>query len=427
MALLSLLIVSVILLILGCPLYASFLGGSVSYFLLTDRLPLTMLPQRMVVAMDTFTFLAIPFFLLAGQIMNRGGITKRIFHFADTLVGRFRGGLGYVNIVASFIFAGMSGSALADIGGLGVMEIQVMREAGYDDDFAIGVTAASSTIGPIVPPSLPFVSYALFSSVSLGSLFLAGFVPGVVLVITLSVLTFIFSAKRGYPKGKSYSLREILKSFKESFWALMSPVVLLSSIWGGVVTATEAAFLCIVYSLFVGIVVYKDIRVADIKEIVRESLNAIAPILPLIVMACLLGFIFNYEGLNKLLGNWLRSLTDNKYVFLLFVNIFLLLVGMVLDASASLVVLVPILAPIAVQYGVNLVHFGVIFCMNLMIGLLTPPVGTSLYLLSTLEKKSFKEIVHAVSPWLVPLFAGLMIVTYCEDLVMFLPRLLGFG
>lgn len=427
MALYGLLIVSVLLLLVGAPLYASFLGGALTYFLMNGKVALTMLPQRMIVSMDSFTFLAIPFFLLAGQIMNRGGITKRIFHFADTLVGRFRGGLGYVNILSSFIFAGMSGSALADIGGLGIVEMQAMREAGYDDDFSIGVTAASSTIGPIVPPSLPFVQFALFSNISLGSLFLAGFTPGIVMVLTLSIMTYIISKKKKYPRGEKYSFREIMKAFFNSFWALLSPVILISSIWGGFVTPTEAAFLCIVYSLVVGVFIYKDITFDAIKEIVVESFKSIAPILPIIMIACVFGFIFNYEGLNKKIAAFFMGVTENKYVFLLIVNIFLIFIGMILDSSASLVVLVPILAPIAKLYGINLTHFGVIFCMNIMIGLLTPPVGTSLYLLSTVMHKSFKEIVHAVAPWLVPLFVALFVCTYWEGFVMLIPRLVGLG
>ena len=425
MALYALLIVSVVLLVVGCPIYASFLGGALAYFLLNGKIAMTMLPQRMVVAMDSFTFLAIPFFMLAGQIMNRGGITKRIFHFADTLVGRFRGGLGYVNILSSFIFAGMSGSALADIGGLGVVEMQAMKEAGYEEDFSIGVTAASSTIGPIVPPSLPFVQYSLFSNTSLGSLFLAGFTPGIALVITLSVMTYLVATKKKYPKGERYPAKEIMRAFSKSFWALLSPIILMSSIWGGFVTPTEAAFLCIIYSLLVGCFIYKDIKFQDIKIIVREAFDAIAPILPIVMVACVFGFIFNYEGMNKKVATFFMGITESKYVFLLIVNIFLILVGMVLDSSASLVVLVPILAPIAAMYGINLTHFGVIFCMNIMIGLLTPPVGTSLYLLTKVMHRSFKEIVHAVSPWLIPLFVALFICTYWEGFVMFLPRMFG--
>lgn len=425
MALYALIIVSVLMIILGFPLYASFLSGAAAYFLLNTKIALTMLPQRMVVSMDSFTYLAIPFFLLAGQIMNRGGITTRIFHFADTLVGRFRGGLGYVNIVSSFIFAGMSGSALADIGGLGIVEMQAMREAGYDDDFSMGVTAASSTIGPIVPPSLPFVQYSLFSNVSLGSLFLAGFIPGIALVLTLSAMTYVLATKRNYPRGKKYSFREVMKALGSSFWALLSPVILISSIWGGFVTPTEAAFLCIVYSLIVGVFIYRDIHIRDIVVIVKESVASIAPIMPIIMTACVFGFIFNYEGLNMRISRFLMSVTTSKFVFLLIINIFLLFIGMVLDASASLVVLVPILAPIAAQYGINLVHFGVIFCMNIMIGLLTPPVGTSLYLMSTVMHKNFKEVVHAVVPWLVPLVIALLAVTYWEGFVMFIPNLLA--
>lgn len=414
------------LLILGSPVYLALLSGCVVYFVGSPTLSIFMLPQKMINAMDSFTFLAIPFFLIAGQIMNRGGITKRIFHFSDTLVGRFRGGLGYVNILGSFIFSGMSGSALADIGGLGQIEIQAMREAGFDDDFSIGITAASSTIGPIVPPSLPFVTYALFANVSLGSLFMAGFVPGFVMVITLGIMTFFITCKRKYPRGVKYSMKEVFKAFCSSFWALLSPVLLIGGIWGGMVTPTEAALVSVLYSLFIGLFVYKDITLKEIPEILIESFKAIAPICAINVASVVLAFIINYEGLDSVIYNLIANVTTNKYVFLLLINLFLLVVGMVLDPSASMVVLIPILAPVARAFGIDLIHFGIIFCLNMMIGLLTPPVGMSLYLLSSTNNKPFKEIRRAVAPWLIPLFVALLVVTYWEGFVLFIPRLFGY-
>ncbi len=415
----------VVLLLLGFPIYISFLGGSVIYFLLNPSLSLMMLPQKMVGSMDSFTFLAIPFFMLAGQIMNRGGITNRIFHFADTLVGRYRGGLGYVNILASFIFSGMSGSALADIGGLGVIEMKTMTDAGYDDDFSIGVTAASSTIGPIVPPSLPFVSYAIFGNVSLGALFMAGFTPGIVMVVTLSVMTFIIARKRNYPCGKKYSLKEIARSFMDSFWALLSPVLLIAGIWGGWYTPTEAALVCVVWSIFAGMAIYKDIRPKDLLPIFKETFRMVVPIVSIIVSAVVMAFIVSYEGLGDIVYNLVATITTNKYVFLFLLNVFLLLLGMVLEGTAITVLLVPLIVPIAANFGINIVHLGVIFCLNVMIGLLTPPVGISLYLLTSVTGKSFGQVSKAVSPWLIPLFAALFIVTYWEGFVLLIPRLVG--
>lgn len=418
-------IVIVVLILLGTPLYLSLLCGCISYFLLTPGLSLMMLPQKMVVAMDSFNFLAIPFFMLAGQIMNRGGITKRIFHFADTLVGRFRGGLGYVNILSSFIFSGMSGSALADIGGLGVIEIQSMKDAGYDDDFSIGVTAASSTIGPIVPPSLPFVSFAIFGNVSVGALFMAGFTPGITMVITLSIMTWLYTKKNNYPRGQKYPVREVLRSFGSSFWALMSPVLLIAGIWGGWYTPTEAALVCAIWSILVGLFVYKDMTLKDIFPILTETFKMLVPIVTIIVASVLMAFIASYEGLTRQIYTAISSITTNKYVFLLFLNILLLVLGMFLEGTAITVLLVPILVPIAQGYGINPVHLGVIFELNIMIGLLTPPMGLSLYLLSTVTGKKFSEVRKAVLPWLVPLIIALLIVTYWEDFVLFIPRLVG--
>lgn len=416
----------IVLMLLGSPIYVSLFAGGIVYFLGSPMLSMFMFPQKMINALDSFTFLAIPFFIMAGQIMNRGGITRRIFHFADTLVGRFRGGLGYVNILASFIFSGMSGSALADIGGLGVIEIQSMRDAGYDDDFSIGVTAASSTIGPIVPPSLPFVTYALFANVSLGNLFMAGFVPGIVMVITLSVMAFILARKHNYPRGKRYSVKEIARSFGDSFFALMSPVILIGGIWGGWYTPTEAAMVCVLYSLIVGLFIYRDIKFRDIPGILVEAFKSIMPVCAITIASVVLAFIINYEGLDDIIYTFVAGITTNKYLFLLLINVFLIIVGMVLDPGASMIVLIPILAPVAQAFGIDLIHFGVIFCLNMMIGLLTPPVGMSLYLLMTVTKKPFKEISRAVSWWLIPLFAALIIVTYWESFVLFVPRLFGY-
>ena len=417
--------VIVVLLLLGAPLYLSFMAGCITYFILNPGLSLMMLPQKMVVSMDSFNFLAIPFFMLAGQIMNRGGITKRIFHFADTLVGKYPGGLGYVNILSSFIFSGMSGSALADIGGLGVIEIQTMREAGYDDDFSIGVTAASSTIGPIVPPSLPFVSFAIFGNVSVGALFMAGFVPGFVMVITLSIMTYIYTKKHHYPKGLSYPFREKVHSFIESFWALLSPVLLIAGIWGGWYTPTEAALVCALWSIFVGIFIYRDMKWKDIIPVLTETFKMLIPIVTIIVSSVLMAFIVSYEGLTDTIYIAISSVTTNKYVFLLMLNVLLLILGMFLEGTAITVLLVPILVPVAAGFGINPIHLGVIFELNIMIGLLTPPMGLSLYLISTVTGKTFAQVRRAVLPWLVPLLVALGVVTYWEDFVLLIPRLTG--
>lgn len=427
MELLILLVVIVVLMLIGVPLFAAIAGGCVAYFLATPGLSLNMIPTYLVKSMDSFTFLAIPFFITAGQIMNRGGITEKIHKFADTLVGRFPGGLGYTNIVGSFIFAGMSGSALADLGGLGVVEMKSMKEAGYDDDFTMGVTLASATIGPIVPPSLPMVTYALFANVSVGALFMAGFAPGFVMVITMSIMTYFYAKKRNYPVSKKYSFKEILSAFYESVWALLSPVILICSIWTGLVTPTEAAFLCVVYSILVGMFVYKDLHLRDVPRILLESFKAMLPCLTICVSCVLLAFIMNYSGVSKILYSWLSQITTNKYVFLVMVNILLFVVGMILDTSASMPVLVPILAPIALRYGINPIHFGVIVCLNLMIGLSTPPVGMCLYLIKNITKKSLKEVSLAVLPWLIPLIISLIVVTFWEGYVMFIPSLFGIG
>lgn len=425
MNLIIMLLVMLVLMFLRFPLYISFLSGCVTYFILNPDLSLILLPQRIVVSLNSFPFLAIPLFMVAGQIMNRGGITNKIFNFSNALVGRFRGGLGYVNILGSFIFSGMSGSALADLGGLGVIEMKAMREAGYPEDFTIGVTAASATLGPIVPPSLPFVTYALFAGVSLGSLFMAGFAPGIIMVITMSILTFIISRKKNFPRGEVCSFIDILKTFGSSFFALLSPAILIFGIWLGIFTPTEAALVCVLYSIFIGLFVYRDMKISDLPEMLLESFKGIVPVCSIVIATIVMAFIFNYEGVDQKVFAIFSSITDNKYVFLTIINIFLLLLGMVLDPSVSGVVLIPVLAPVAASYGVDLIHFGVIFSLNLMIGLVTPPVGMSLYLLQSLLDRPFTVIAKAVLPWLIPLAAALIVVTYWEGLILFVPRLLG--
>jgi tripartite ATP-independent transporter DctM subunit len=308
----------------------------------------------------------------------------------------------------------MSGSALADLGGMGVIEMKTMAEAGYDEDFSMGVTAASSTIGPIVPPSLPFVTFAVFGNVSVGALFMAGFAPGIAMVITLSIMAFFYTAKRKYARGTKYSIIEILRSFFDSFWALMSPVLLIVGIWTGWYTPTEAALVCVIWSTLVGLFVYRDIRLKDLGQVFKATIEMIVPIATIIVSTVVMAFIVSYEGLDKTLYILISQFTTNKYVFLFMLNIFLLVLGMILEGTAITVLLVPLLVPIAASFGVNPVHLGVIFCLNVMIGLLTPPMGLSLYLLTSVTGKPFKTVRKAVLPWFIPLIVALFVVTYWD-------------
>ena len=414
------------MLLVGFPIYACLAGASFLYVLLDRNLSFMIAVQRMVTAPNSFTLLAVPFFILAGQIMNNGGVTTRIFRFAKTQVGHFHGGLGYVNVVSSIIFAGMSGSALADAGGLGMVEIEAMRKENYDEDFSIGVTAASSIIGPIIPPSIPFVIYGAAAGVSIGGLFIGGILPGLLMALTLFVMVYITAKKRRYPLTKRTSFKEGFRAFTSSFLALCTPIVIIGGIWGGFVTPTEAAFISIIYAFIVTIVVYKELTFSSIPGLMIETIKIVAPAIMIVASANLFGWIMNYAKVDRCLIDILFSISQNKYVILLIINILLLILGMFLEVVSAIMLLLPILAPAVALLGVHPVHFGIILVINLMIGLLTPPVGFVLYVLSSAAKAPVYKVFRYIAPWIIPLLIALVLITFIPGITMWLPKLVGF-
>jgi tripartite ATP-independent transporter DctM subunit len=420
------LVVLVLMLVLGFPIYLGLIASSLLYILLNPDLSTLMVIQRVVTAPDSFTLLAVPFFIFAGQIMNTGGVTKRIFGFARNLVGHFRGGLGYVNVLASIIFAGMSGSALADAGGLGLVEIKAMRDNGYDDDFAIGVTASSSCIGPIIPPSIPFVIYGAMANVSVGGLFVGGILPGLLMGSTLAIMVYIVARKRNFPRSDRARFKELIVSFKESFLALLMPLIIIGGIWFGFFTPTESAFVSILYALFVTGVVYRELSAKNLVDMMIDTIKAVAPAIMIVAGASLFGWIMNYEKVDKAIMNFILSITTNKWMILLIINLLLLALGMFLEIIAVIMLMLPILAPITQMVGIHPIHLGVIMVLNLMIGLLTPPVGFVLYILSSITKQPFNYVVKAVVPWIVPLICALVLINVIPEMVLYLPRVLGF-
>lgn len=417
----------VAMLALGFPIYLALTGASVLYIALHPDLSLLLTVQRMISAPDSFVLLAVPFFILAGQIMNTGGVTTRIFDFARALVGHFRGGLGYVNVLGSVIFAGMSGSALADAGGLGLIEIKAMRDDGYDDDFSIGLTAASATVGPIIPPSIPFVIYGAMGGVSVAGLFMGGFIPGLVMSLALSVMVAIESRRRNYPVSRRPSARELLRAFRSASLALLMPVILIGGIWVGWFTPTEAAFVSILYALLITVVIYKDLRPAAIPPMMIETIRMVAPAMAIVAGASLFGWILNYEKVDQLLLKLLLGVTTNKYAVLMIINVVLLVLGMFLEVVSVIMLVLPILQPLVKLLGIDPIHLGVVMVLNLMIGLLTPPVGFVLYILASTTGRDFNFVVRAVAPWIVPLLVALLLITFIPELVLFLPRLTGFA
>jgi len=424
--LLWLILIFLILTIFRFPIFLSTLIPSLIYFILNaDRINILVSFQKMLGAVDSFPLLAIPFFLIAGQIMNRGGITDKIFNFANTLVGHFRGGLGHVNVIASLIFSGMSGAAAADVGGLGIIELKAMRDRGYDDGFSVGITAASSIIGPIFPPSLPAVIYGALANVSVGALFIGGIIPALLMVISLCICVAIIAKKRDYPTEKKATFKEFLVAFKGGILALGAPVIIVGGIWGGFVTPTEAAFVSILYSLFISLVIYKEFKIKDLPKLFMEVGRMMAPALAIIGPAMLFGWILVYEHADQVLLNTLFSITTNKYLLLIMINILLLIVGMFMDCVPALIILIPIFTPIIKALSINPVHFGIMVILNFMIGLLTPPVGSVLFVLSAVTGVSLEEIIPNAIKFIIPLIVVLILVTFFPEVVLFLPRLAG--
>lgn len=413
----------VVLLVIGAPTYLALLCSGLSYCLISGMINDMMVMQKLFASLDNFVLLAIPMFMMAGIIMNNGGITTKIFSFCRSICGHLPGGLAYVNVVSSFLFSGMSGSALADIGGLGQVEMKAMKDENYDDDMVIGVTAASSTMGPIVPPSIPMVIYGSAASVSVGALFSAGIVPGAIMAIVLCITIFLIAKKKKYPVHKRASFKECLQMMKSTILALLMPVVIMGGIWSGYFTPTEAALVSIIYVLFVILVIYREMTISDIPRVMHLTVTGVVPALTIISSAALFGWVLQFERLDRVLLNLILSVSHNELIVLIMINVLLIFFGMILDSTPVILLMVPMLLPITRVVGINDVHLGVIVVLNLMIGLMTPPIGQSLFMLSGVTGKSFGNVIKYTSPWLIPLFISLMLVTCFPDVILFLPRL----
>lgn len=423
--LVSLMILAVfVMLVLGVPVAVALGGASLMYILIADRVPDLVVIHRMVNGVDSFPLLAVPFFILAGSLMNTAGITNRIFDFAKALVGWMRGGLGHVNVGASVVFAGMSGAAVADAGGLGMIEIKAMRDAGYDADFSIGVTAASSTIGPIIPPSLPMVIYGVLASASVGQLFAAGFIPGLLMAVSLMVMVAWYARRRGYPRDAAFSLRRLGVAFSRAFLSLMTPVIIVGGILFGLFTPTEAAIAAVVYALFLGVVVYRTLNLRRLIRVSLDTVETTAIIMFIVASASIFAWILTSNRVTEHFASGLLQLTDNKALILLIILAILLIVGCFMETIAAITILVPVLLPVVTSLGVDPVHFGVVMVLTLMIGLLTPPVGMVLYVLSRVSHTPFERCVAATMPFLIPLVIVLLLVTFFPNLSMWLPTLI---
>ena len=412
-------------LVLGLPVAVALFGSAMIYVMVADIAPPMVLTQRMVAGVDSFTLLAVPCFILAGSLMNGTGITLRIFDFATAAMGWMRGGLGHVNIGASVIFSGMSGSAAADAGGLGTIEIEAMRARGYDMDFAIGVTAASSTIGPIIPPSLPLIVYGVLSSTSIGALFLAGILPGLVMAALLMVMVAIVARRRGYGPDATFSVRALFRASASAFLALLTPVIIVGGIMLGVFTATEASIVAVFYAGILGLFVYRTLDLRGLGRVLFDTVETTAVILLVVAAASAFAWVLTAERVPQMGADLLLSVTDRTWLILILINLLLLVVGLFLEPVAAITILVPVLLPVAREIGLDPVQLGVMMVLNLMIGLMTPPVGVILFVLARITKQPVMAVARASLPFMIPLGLALVAVTFVPALTLFIPRLLG--
>lgn len=417
-----------LLMAFGVPIVFSIgLAALVGMLMIGPGAPMIIVPNSMFAGMDSFPLMAIPFFVLAGELMNQSGITIRLVNFATVLIGRIRGGLAHANIIASMLFAGISGSALADTAALGRIMIPAMVKQGYDKPFSASVTVAAALIGPIIPPSITMVVFGVTAGVSIGGLFLGGFVPGVLVGFGLMALVAVMSHKRGYPKREErVTAREFVRSLRDALLALLMPVIVLGGIFGGVMTATEAAAVAVIYAIVVGVFVLRELKLRHLFPIFLRSGLVTASILIIVGAARIFSDLLTQEEVPQKVAAAVLSITTEPWQVLLVINIFLLLVGTVMDTIAAIIILVPILMPVAMKIGMDPITFGVIVSVNLIIGMATPPLGVCLFLGSTIARLPLERLVLAIWPFLLVEIGVLFLITYVPDLVSFIPRYFGY-
>ncbi|HEV7253392.1 MAG TPA: TRAP transporter large permease [Mesorhizobium sp.] len=453
--------------LVGVPVAVSMAIASLLYLLIYGVAPDIIAAQRMIAGVESFPLLAVPFFIFAGNLMNIAGVTGRIYTFALALVGWMKGGLAQVNIIGSVIFSGMSGAALADAAGIGTIEIKAMKDHGYPVEAAVGVTAVSATLGPIFPPSLPFVIYGMMANVSIGALFMAGILPGLVMTVLMMVTVAVFAYRRGWGSDTPFELRRLgaasleiiavaafpvavyllmlaglsinvavgiaLLALVLADWyfdfaavmALMTPVILIGGMTMGWFTPTEAAMAAVIWSLFLGLVRYRTMTLATLAKASFDTIETTASVLFIVTAASIFAWLLTVSQAAQAFSALIASITDSKWVFLILVNVLMLVVGCFLDTIAAITVLVPILLPITAIYGIDPVHFGLIMTLNLMIGLLHPPLGMVLFVLSRIAKLSVERTTMAILPWLAPLLLALILITFVPAITLWLPTQMG--
>lgn len=416
----------IVLFMAGIPVgFAIGITGFLGYLSeMGSRVSIAIMAQRMMYGINNFLLLAIPLFILAAKLMNTAGITNRIFDFAKNLVGFLPGGMGHANTVASLIFSGMSGSAVADAAGLGQVELKAMKDAGYDDDFSVAVTAASSTIGPIFPPSIPMVIFGLVAEVSVGRLFLGGVIPGLIMTASLMIMVAFLASRRNYPRTPFPGLSVLMKSFLRALLPLLTPVILLGGIWTGWFTPTEAAAVAVAYALVLGGLIYREISLKDLHHIFVSTTRETAALGIIICAANFYGWLMARSGITLKMAESISTVTTDPLTILLAINILLLFIGCFLEPICSILILGPVLLPVILKLGIDPLHFGLVMVLNLMIGLLTPPFGVVLFVMVRISGLPFERVVQAVIPFIIPLLVVLALITLCPAVVTVLPNVL---
>lgn len=410
----------------GIPIAFALFGSSVYYFTFIDNTsPTQLILQKFVTSTQSFPLLAIPFFIMAGSIMNYAGISAKLMKFAEVLTGHMSGGLAQVNVLLSVLMGGVSGSANADAAMQSKMLVPEMEKRGYDRPFAAAITAASSAVTPVIPPGINLIVYALIASVSVSDMFMAGYVPGVLMAGALMLTVSIISKRRGYKpsREKRATAKEIAVQLKDSIWALLFPFGIIAGLRLGVFTASEAGAVAVVYCLIVGCLIYRQLKPEHIWPVLKETVYGTSSVVLIIVAASFFGYYMNWERIPQLITNSLLDITQNKWIMLMLINVLLLILGMFLEGGAALIILAPLLVPVVTELGVDPVHFGLICIVNIMIGGITPPFGSMMFTVCAITDTSLGKFMKESIPFIIAMLISLLIITYCEPLVMFLPNL----
>ena len=415
-------VIMFLLIFVGVPITYSLGIASLWFFLVSD-LPLTTFAQKLAVSVDSFTLISLPFFIIAGNVMNRGGITRRLFTFCNDLLGNIKGGLNYVTVFTSLIFSAMSGSALANAAGLGTLQIKAMEEKHYSKEFSACLVTTAAVLGPIIPPSVIMIVYAVTAGTSIQSMFMGGVLPGILYAVILLITCKAACRKYDFPRGERVRFLKLLDSFKRAIWALLAPAIILLGIFSGIFTATESGAIAAIYSVFVGVFVYRDLTLQDVKNVLLESAKTTGTILFISATATVLGFCLSIDQVPLKLANYLAGTISNKYILLVVLVVVYLFLGCIMDGSAIVITTVPIFAPLCTMMGIDLVYLGVLIAILMSVGTITPPVGIAMFVISKNTNIPIERFTRLMIPWYALIMVFLMLLVFIPQIVTFLPQL----